>query len=123
MRVLQSYKSNVIRRHLGAPGQSLTHNREGYASSGTAKMGGASFRGRATARVNGLTMDRVSPGAILKLSRETAALLLPSAQRSNSWLVAMGRSNPAFERTAASALRLLAVPSSLRSSAAAQRER
>jgi hypothetical protein len=31
--------------------------------------------------------------------------------------------NPAFERTAASALRLLAVPSSLRSSAAAQRER
>jgi hypothetical protein len=32
-------------------------------------------------------------------------------------------SNPAFERTAASALRLLAVPSSLRSSAAAQRER
>jgi hypothetical protein len=29
----------------------------------------------------------------------------------------------AFERTAASALRLLAVPSSLRSSAAAQRER
>jgi len=33
------------------------------------------------------------------------------------------RSNPAFERTAASALRLLAVPSSLRSSAAAQRER
>jgi hypothetical protein len=33
------------------------------------------------------------------------------------------RPNPAFERTAASALRLLAVPSSLRSSAAAQRER
>jgi len=32
-------------------------------------------------------------------------------------------SNPAFERTAASALRLLTVPSSLRSSAAAQRER
>jgi hypothetical protein len=32
-------------------------------------------------------------------------------------------SNPALERTAASALRLLAVPSSLRSSAAAQRER
>jgi hypothetical protein len=32
-------------------------------------------------------------------------------------------SNPAFERTSASALRLLAVPSSLRSSAAAQRER
>jgi len=32
-------------------------------------------------------------------------------------------SNPAFERTAASALRLLAVPSSLRSSAAAQRDR
>jgi hypothetical protein len=31
--------------------------------------------------------------------------------------------NPAFERTAASALRSLAVPSSLRSSAAAQRER
>jgi hypothetical protein len=31
--------------------------------------------------------------------------------------------NPAFERTAASALRLLAVPSSLRSWAAAQRER
>jgi hypothetical protein len=31
--------------------------------------------------------------------------------------------NPAFERTAASALRLLAVPSSLCSSAAAQRER
>jgi hypothetical protein len=31
--------------------------------------------------------------------------------------------NPAFERTAASALRLLAVPSSLPSSAAAQRER
>jgi hypothetical protein len=31
--------------------------------------------------------------------------------------------NPAFERTAASALRLLAVPFSLRSSAAAQRER
>jgi hypothetical protein len=31
--------------------------------------------------------------------------------------------NPAFERTSASALRLLAVPSSLRSSAAAQRER
>jgi hypothetical protein len=31
--------------------------------------------------------------------------------------------NPAFERTAASALRLLAVSSSLRSSAAAQRER
>jgi hypothetical protein len=31
--------------------------------------------------------------------------------------------NPAFERTAASALRLLAAPSSLRSSAAAQRER
>jgi hypothetical protein len=31
--------------------------------------------------------------------------------------------NRAFERTAASALRLLAVPSSLRSSAAAQRER
>jgi len=31
--------------------------------------------------------------------------------------------NPAFERTAASAIRLLAVPSSLRSSAAAQRER
>ena len=31
--------------------------------------------------------------------------------------------NPAFERTAASALRLLAVPSSLHSSAAAQRER
>jgi hypothetical protein len=31
--------------------------------------------------------------------------------------------NPAFERTAASALRLLAVPSALRSSAAAQRER
>ena len=31
--------------------------------------------------------------------------------------------NPAFERTAASALRLLAVPSSLRSSAGAQRER
>jgi hypothetical protein len=31
--------------------------------------------------------------------------------------------NPTFERTAASALRLLAVPSSLRSSAAAQRER
>jgi hypothetical protein len=31
--------------------------------------------------------------------------------------------NPAFERTAASALRLLAVPSSLRSSAAAQRDR
>jgi hypothetical protein len=31
--------------------------------------------------------------------------------------------NPAFERTAASALRLPAVPSSLRSSAAAQRER
>ncbi len=31
--------------------------------------------------------------------------------------------NHAFERTAASALRLLAVPSSLRSSAAAQRER
>jgi hypothetical protein len=32
-------------------------------------------------------------------------------------------SNAAFERTAASALRLLAVPSSLRSSAAAQRKR
>ena len=31
--------------------------------------------------------------------------------------------NNAFERTAASARRLLAVPSSLRSSAAAQRER
>jgi len=31
--------------------------------------------------------------------------------------------NPAFERTAASALRLLAAPSSLRSSAAAQRDR
>jgi hypothetical protein len=31
--------------------------------------------------------------------------------------------NPAFEPTAASTLRLLAVPSSLRSSAAAQRER
>ena len=31
--------------------------------------------------------------------------------------------NPAFERTAASALRMLAKPSSLRSSAAAQRER
>jgi hypothetical protein len=31
--------------------------------------------------------------------------------------------NPASERTAASALRLLAMPSSLRSSAAAQRER
>jgi hypothetical protein len=33
------------------------------------------------------------------------------------------RANPALEPTAASALRLLAVPSSLRSSAAAQRER
>ena len=35
----------------------------------------------------------------------------------------VAESNPAFERTAASALRLLAVPSSLRSSAAAKRER
>jgi len=33
------------------------------------------------------------------------------------------RSNPALEPTAASGLRALAVPSSLRSSAAAQRER
>jgi hypothetical protein len=37
--------------------------------------------------------------------------------------MALPTPNPAFERTAASALRLLAVPSSLRSSAAAQRER
>jgi hypothetical protein len=39
------------------------------------------------------------------------------------WRIHHAAANPAFERRAASALRLLAVPSSLRSSAAAQRER
>jgi hypothetical protein len=38
-------------------------------------------------------------------------------------LVGQQRLNPAFKRTAASALSLLAMPSSLRSSAAAQRKR
>jgi hypothetical protein len=39
------------------------------------------------------------------------------------WLAPGTRPNPVFERTAASALRLLLVPASLRLSAAAQRER
>jgi hypothetical protein len=43
--------------------------------------------------------------------------------RSGQLFLSAKTPNPAFERTAASALRLLAVPSSLRSSAAAQRER
>jgi hypothetical protein len=54
----------------------------------------------------------------------------PSASLRGSGLTPMcsvrpshGAAQPAFERTAVSALRLLAVPSSLRSSAAAQRER
>jgi hypothetical protein len=50
-----------------------------------------------------------------------AALVNPAAVSCSSF--GQSAANPAFERTAACALRLLAVPSSLRSSAAAQRER
>jgi len=47
----------------------------------------------------------------------------PDFKDLQSALIAQLTPNHAFERTAASAPRLLAVPSSLRSSAAAQRER
>ena len=58
-------------------------------------------------------------GMTVLMVQVTDLQLSPTSQRGEQPMTP----NPAFDRTAASALRLLAAPSSLRSSAAAQRER